>query len=287
MSGVALAAAAGLLFGVFQAFNRRANQLIDAYRGTFVLIAVSAVLLGLIASLTQDLSLLTEAPPVAFLAFFTAGMIQFFVAWTFLGLSQQRDGAARTGVVIAASPLIATVLASIVLDEPLPLVTAAGVVLTVVGVALMSLTRGRGMKLHAVPWFALVSAICWGISPLFIRFGLDELPSPLIGVTIGLAGAATLYGFALLLRRPSAPPGKGAAVWLIAAAIVVAAAITSQWTSFGLIEISVAVTLLQLATPTVVLVAPIIVRTEAERPSVALVAGMVAILAGSLIVIWG
>ncbi|MFQ5967601.1 MAG: DMT family transporter [Acidimicrobiia bacterium] len=282
------AAAAGLLFGVFQAFNRRANQLVDAYRGAFALILISAISVGIVAALTQDLSLLSEAPATSFLFFLGAGAFQFFVAWTFLGLSQQRIGASSTGVVIAAAPIGATILAALVLSEPLPALTVLGVLLAAAGVALISLGQGNSsLSFGAVPWFALGCVLCWSISPLLIRLGLEELPSPLIGVTVGLIGAATLYGVFLALGGgPSGKPAESALPWLLLAGVVVAGAITSQWTSFDLIEISVAVTLLQLAVPTVVLLAPLVVRTEAERITPALVGGMGAVLAGSILVIW-
>ncbi|MGB5532480.1 MAG: hypothetical protein WBN71_05195, partial [Acidimicrobiia bacterium] len=78
MGGAAWALFAGVSFGVFQAVNRRVNQLIDPYRTTFALLLVAVVGLGVFSVGTQDLSLLASAPVYAFIAFGAAGVIHFF-----------------------------------------------------------------------------------------------------------------------------------------------------------------------------------------------------------------
>ena len=49
MSGIIWAAAAGIGFGLFQAFHRRANQLIDAVSATFVLLLIAVTVVGALA----------------------------------------------------------------------------------------------------------------------------------------------------------------------------------------------------------------------------------------------
>ena len=58
MTGILWAIVAGVAFGVFQAFNRRAGRSIDSYLSTFLLLVVSAAVLLIISFLTEDLSLL-------------------------------------------------------------------------------------------------------------------------------------------------------------------------------------------------------------------------------------
>lgn len=288
MSGVVAALIAGVGFGIFQAVNRRANQAIDAYRGTFGLLLVAVLVLAVTTLATQDLEPVTSAPVRSFAAFAAAGIIHFFFGWTFLGLSQQRIGASRTGVAIAATPLIGSLLAALVLDEPLSALTLVGVSAVVLGVALIA-TRSPGQATWkaGVPWLALGSALSWGSSPLFIRWGLDGLPIPLFGVTVGLTAATALYAAVLALRLPavggSSP--RSAMPWIGLGALIVGIAITSQWIAFDLIEISVAITLMQISTPVVVLVAPLVVGTEMERITLRLIAGMVAVVGGSVLVV--
>ncbi|MEL6270575.1 MAG: hypothetical protein AAFR22_12265, partial [Chloroflexota bacterium] len=52
-----------------------------------------------------------------------------------------------------------------------------------------------------IPWAGLITAFLWAISPIFIRLGLDELPSPLWGVAIGLTVNVFAYGILLWVRR--------------------------------------------------------------------------------------
>jgi drug/metabolite transporter (DMT)-like permease len=276
-------------FGVFQAVNRRVNQLIDPYRTTFALLLVAVVGLGVFSVGTQDLSLLPLAPVSAFIAFGAAGVIHFFFGWTFLSLSQQRIGAANTGVVTAATPLLGSLLAALVLNEPFGAVVLIAIALVSAGVILIArrTSDGSGRRL-TYPWFALGASLSWGSSPLFIRWGLDGLASPVIGVTIGLAAAAALY--AVVLASGRAPTTSGAPPevrrWILIGGILVAGAIAAQWTALDLVEVNVVVTLQQVATPVVVLVAPFIVGTAIERWTRRLILGMVCVIAGSTMVIW-
>ncbi len=288
MSGIIWALIAGVGFGVFQAVHRRANQLIDAYRATFRLLLIGFVILGTVTFTTQDLDPVRHAPWWSFLAFSAVGIIHFFFGWTFLALSQQRIGAARTGVAIGATPLIGSILAALVLGEPLPPPTFIGVLAVVIGVALIATRAGdSGLIQTEIPWFALGAALSWGTSPLFIRWGLSGLPIPLFGVTVGLAAAATLYALVLVLAAPETGglSPRRATGWLALGAVILGTAITSQWIAFDLIEISIAITLMQISTPVVVFAAPLVVGSEMERVTLRLVAGMVAVVGGSILVV--
>jgi len=138
MTGVLWAAISGIGFGLFQAFNRRAGRSFDAYRGTFWLVLISALILWVASAVTEDLSLLRDAPPRAYVNFTLSGFIHFFLGWTFLSVSQDRVGAARTGALVGATPLFATVVGVVVFGEFLSLSTIMGVLLVVAGVYLVS-----------------------------------------------------------------------------------------------------------------------------------------------------
>lgn len=289
MSGVALAITAGVGFGIFQAVNRRANQGLDAYRATFGLLLIGTVGLAVVSALTQDLSLLGAAPLSAILHFAAAGIVHFFFGWTFLSLSQQRDGAARTGATAGATPIVGTILAALALGEGVGIVIVAGVLLVVAGVMTLSF-RGAvpgASLLRSVPWFGLLSATSWGTSPLFIRWGLEGLPAPLLGVTVGMAGATLSYAVALTVTgRWSGRPISGSTFrWLALAGVLVAISIASQWSSYDLIPIAVAITLMQLSAPVVILTAPLIVGSHLEKITPPLLLGAGLVMAGSILVI--
>jgi drug/metabolite transporter (DMT)-like permease len=138
VTGVLWATVAGLAFGVFQSFNRRAGRSIDSYLSTFMLLVASSIVLIAVSLLTEDLSLLREAPLMAYVNFGLAGFVHFFLGWTFLTLSQKLVGAARTGALIGTTPLFAFAVGLVFFGEVLSLPVIIGVVLVIGGVYLVS-----------------------------------------------------------------------------------------------------------------------------------------------------
>ena len=129
---------AGVGFGIFQSFNRRAGRSIDSYVSTFLLLVVSSIILVVISLLTEDLSLLGQAPLMAFVNFGLAGFVHFFLGWTFLNLSQKLVGAARTSALIGTTPLFAFVVGLVFYGEVLSLPVIIGIILLIAGVYLVS-----------------------------------------------------------------------------------------------------------------------------------------------------
>jgi drug/metabolite transporter (DMT)-like permease len=138
VTGVFWAIVAGLGFGVFQSFNRRAGRSIDSYLSTFMLLVVSSIVLVIVSLLTEDLSPLREAPLMAYVNFGLAGFVHFFLGWTFLTLSQKLVGAARTGALIGTTPLFAFAVGLVFFGEVLSLPVIIGVILVMSGVYLVS-----------------------------------------------------------------------------------------------------------------------------------------------------
>jgi drug/metabolite transporter (DMT)-like permease len=138
MTGVLWAIVAGAGFGVFQSFNRRAGRSIDSYLSTFLLLVTSSIILVIVSFLTEDLRLLREAPLMAYVNFGVAGLVHFFLGWTFLTLSQKLVGAARTGALIGTTPLFAFAVGLVFFGETLSLPIIVGIVLVIGGVYLVS-----------------------------------------------------------------------------------------------------------------------------------------------------
>ncbi len=209
LSGALWALVAAVGFAFLQASNRKANLLLDAYRTAFgLLVAVEVVLL--VRSLAfGDIALLFSAPPLAVLIFGVTTTVPLRGGWTLLALSQQSIGLARTGALISFAPIIGTLVAALALDEPLTVAIAGGVLLAVVGVAMISLSGGvPGSDEWRRPWLALTVAMIWGSTPLLIRLGLGEIRSPCRGAhhRTGLERG----GLCLASHRHRALAGTGA-----------------------------------------------------------------------------
>jgi drug/metabolite transporter (DMT)-like permease len=289
-SGVLWSLVAALGFGFTQTLNRKSNLLAGPYRTAFGLLVAVELVLVMRTLTTGDWRLLSDAPLAALSFFALSGVVHYVAGWTLLALSQQQIGVARTGAVVASSPLVATVFAALFLGEPFTLVTIIGVVLTVIGVALVAISRSpeAGRSRWTVPWFGLAVATCWGVSPTFIRFGLEGLDAPVLGLTVGLAVALVAQGLLLTVMRGwnRGPWDRKAVFWMALGGVTGAIAISAQWVSFGLTTIAIAFSVQQLSIILVVALAPLMFDAAFERINVLLIAGIVAMLAGSATVVF-
>ena len=289
MSGVAWALVAAVGFGVTQTLNRKANQLTDAFRTAFGLLLFVEAVLVLRAVATGEIAYLATLSLFALGTFGLTTLLHFVVGWTLVALSQQRIGVARTGALVSAAPLIGSVLAAMILGEPLTPLTAAGVLLAVVGVALISLS-GAGVGRRVVwtrPWLALTVATIWGTTPLLIRVGLRHFDHPVMGLTVGLGVSLLVHAAALTLAgawRRQAVPAR-AVGWMAAGGITGAVGISAQWISFDLTTIAVAITVQQLAALVVVGLVPLMFHEPFERLTALLIVGTVAMLSGTALVV--
>ena len=320
MSGALWAALAGVGFGLFQTTNRASIDDLDIYRSTFVQLLVSAGILVAASAATEDLSQLGRAPAWALVDFSFAGLVHFFVGWTLLNASQKRLGAARTSSLVATTPLFGVVLAAVTLGEAPSALALAGVGLVVAGVYVIGLEGLWHTQRVAQPtaasrpqqpgpepeppghspgaagterfsWsatlFGLGTALCWAVSPVFIRRGLEGLPSPLLGVAVSMVTSMVAYGVALLARGGAggAPVSGRAWAWKLTAGVFVGLSTWARWYALALTPVAVVLGLGLLSVPTVIVLAPLVVGRHIERVTRLVVTGTALIVGGALILI--
>jgi len=276
MTGVLWAVIAGVGLGVFQAINRRAVLGMDVYQATFLQLLVSALILAAISLATQDLHVLRIAPPGALIHFSLAGLIHFFVGWTFLNASQKRIGASRTSPLTATNPLFAAVVAAVTWREFPNLLAWVGMLLIIGGVYCISHgsdnAGGWRQSLPARQWrdvvFGLSAACCWALSPIFTRKGLAGLPSPLLGVTVGLTASVLAYGVTLLCQRRLlalvAIP-HDALFFKTVAGILAGVSTWNRWTALNLAPVTVVLALTLISVPVVMLLSPLVTDRHLEQ----------------------
>jgi uncharacterized membrane protein len=290
MSGELWALLAGTGFGLFQTVNRRAVQGMDVYFATFIQLVVSAFVLAGIALFTENVNILFTAPLTAILNFALAGFFHFFIGWTFLNASQKKIGAARTSPLIGTTPLFATVIAALTLREFPSFWVLFGIMLIVIGAYVIS--EKSGGTDHPIEtgwrnaWLGLSAALCWAISPIFIRAGLKELPSPLLGVTVGAAASALGYGIILLwqkLQGMKLEATNDAWLFKIMAGILVGLSTWMRWIALDLAPVAVVLAISMVSTPVVILLSPYVAGKHLERVTVTLWMGAVLILGGALL----
>ncbi len=307
MSGVFWAAAAGLVFGLFQAVNRASLLELDVYESTFIQLLASLVVLVAFVVGTGEFRRLVQVPPEAYLYFALSGLIHFFGGWTLLNQSQKLLGAARTSPLLASTPLFGTLLAFVTLGELPGLLPLIGMAAIVGGVTIVHVERVRRETAGAGGFvrtdrsekekkrspflssiFGLGAAFAWSVSPIFIRQGLRSFDAPLIGVTIGVFAATLVFGLVLLVRRRPVLGhlvGRRALLLKLVAGVLVGLATWSRWYALSLTEVTIVLSLGLLSVPTVMLTARLFAGKELERITLPVVGGAALVVAGALILI--
>jgi drug/metabolite transporter (DMT)-like permease len=290
VSGVILGAASGLGFGLFQAVNVRAvRQLEDVYLSTFLQLVVAALVLAVICALSGEFAPLGDASAWAIGSFVIAGALHFFLGWTLLNISQHRIGAARSSPLLATVPLWGLAIAAVVYGD-LPTADAiAGIVLMVAGALTVSSPAAMAGMRWQDSWFALGTAFLWALSPIFTVEGLQEVDSPLFGVTVGVVSSAAGFGLLLLLwpgsrERARGLPRAGLALKMVAGAIV-ALATWGRWAALDHADIGVVLALNLLSVPAVLILAPLMAGRQSERVTTRVWIGAALVVAGSLLLI--
>jgi drug/metabolite transporter (DMT)-like permease len=298
MSGAMWALAAGAGFGVFQALNRQAVRGMDVYVATFVQLLISSVVLVAISLFTEDINLVFSAPISAILSFVAAGFFHFLIGWTLLNASQKRIGAARTSPLIATVPLFGAFVAAVTIREFPTWLELIGIGIIVLGAYLVSkegenqagaaTVKQRYAALLSASWMGLAAALFWAISPIFIRIGLQGLPSPMLGVTIGVTASALSYALILLWQRErwlGVPIANEAWTFKLLAGLLVGLSTWMRWVALDLAPIAVVLALTMISSPLVILLAPLISGKHLERVTALLWAGTGLILGGALLLV--
>jgi drug/metabolite transporter (DMT)-like permease len=296
MSGALWALAAGAGFGLFQTLNRQAVRGMDVYVATFVQLLVSSIVLVAISLATEDISLVFSAPIAAILSFVAAGFFHFLIGWTLLNASQKRIGAARTSPLIATVPLFGAIVAAVALREFPTWLELLGIGIIMLGAYLVSKegedpvnavnSTQRFSALLRASWMGLAAAFFWALSPVFIRVGLQGLPSPMLGVTIGVTASAISYAIILLWQRgrwSSAPITNEAWMFKLLAGLLVGLSTWMRWVALDLAPVAVVLALTMISSPIVILLSPLISGKHLERVTAMLWIGTGLILSGALL----
>lgn len=310
MTGAFWAVLSGVGFGVFQTFNRRAVQGMDVFVATFLQLFVSAIVLLLATVLTVGSGTIRSLTSTAILYFSLAGALHFFIGWTFLNASQKTVGAARTTSLIGTTPVFAAFFAAITLSEIPTVISMIGIFIIVGGVYLVNAVKlkretvvstaggiavaggspameGKATGLRSLR-FGMAAAICWSLSPTFIRFGLNEVPDPLLGVTVGMI--ASVLGYAVILgvrgtRGTVGPVEMDAMGYKLFAAVLVALATWSRWVALDLAPVAAVLALSLISVPIVNLLSPLVSGRDLESVTGQTWLGSGLIIGGSLILI--
>jgi drug/metabolite transporter (DMT)-like permease len=325
MMGVFWSLTMAALFGFSQLASRKGFTDIAVDQGTFIMIVVSTLLMVIPFFWLDGPALILQADLMGLLYFPLAGLIHFVGGLTLTNISIARVGVARTSSLIATTPLFATFLAAITLNELLNVPLVVGVLIVIAGVRLIAASRPTdeaetqtddstaepvaenqptvpdGARLGIVAnnnglfslagdsTFGLLAALSWGFTPVLIKKGLESLPSPLIGLTLAMASAGLVYIVVLAQRGRLVPLfselGQPGALWQIGAGALVGLGTLCRWIALSFTTAAMVTTLSRASLLITVGLAGKLLGHELEPISGRVRWGAVLIVIGSVVVV--
>jgi len=189
-----LALAAALLSAVATIFVRHGLRGSDPYTGAWINMIVGAIGLWICVLVTGGVG---EVSPRSLLLFAAAGLIGTVGGRLTRFLAIEKVGAAVSAAVGSLTPLIASLLAILLLGERVTLPIVVGTVVITIGTVLLSTS---GERLGFRPWLIvlpLISATCFGIVQIIRKLGLDDM-GPVLGTSINLTAALIAFSALML-----------------------------------------------------------------------------------------
>ncbi len=157
----------------------------------------------------------------ALIGFILGGLFGTGIGRRWLYIAIERIGASPATAIKNSAPVVTTFLAMLFLGEQVTLLQWAAIGAIVIGITLVTWQKGAGMRqvIDVGVLAAAGSALSYGVRPLFLKFGLEEVDVPLTAALIG-AVAALVYASLFTrigrmragLRARSAPYFAGAGV---------------------------------------------------------------------------
>lgn len=231
--------------------------------------------------------------PRSVASFAAAGIAGMVVARVLMFTSIKRLGANITSPVIASNALFATVFAVVFLGERPTIGQYLGIVLIVVGIAVVSwetaaVTRTEQSirQTGASLLLPIGAAVSIGIEPIFVSTGLAEGTPVLPGLFV-MAGSATICYVGYLVWTGSLAPipiHSSTTGWYVAAGVSTTIGFAAYFAALEIGSVAVVMPLLQLTPLIVVGVSALFLPQRLERVTWRVVASAIVVVIGATIV---
>ncbi len=231
--------------------------------------------------------------PLSIASFAAAGIAGMVVARVLMFTSIKRLGANITSPVIASNALFATIFAVVFLGERPTVGQYLGIVLIVVGIAVVSWetaavsnTEQSLRETGAALLLPVAAAVSIGIEPIFVSTGLAEGTPVLPGLFVMAASATICYVLYLVSTGSLAPiPIRSSATgWYVAAGVSTTIGFATYFAALEIGSVAVVVPLLQLTPLIVVGVSALFLSKRLERVTWRVVASAIVVVIGATIV---
>lgn len=125
--------------------------------------------------------------------FVTAGLVGTVAGRLFRFVAIERVGASVAAALINLNPMVATILAIVLLGERVTLPIVGGTLVIVVGTVLLSLSGQHVGFRPRLLWLPILSATCFGMVSILRKLGLGGA-GPIIGTALNVTTAAIAFG---------------------------------------------------------------------------------------------
>lgn len=132
-------------------------------------------------------------------------------------------------------------------------------------------------------------AVCFSISAVLVRNGLEAFASPLLGVTIGMGAAVLVYGAWLLVlarRQHFGPISRRALGFELLAGLFIGLGTWARYIAMDLTQIGIVLALGRVNTPLVLALSPLLFGRKKEPVTLKVWPGAGLIIGGSLLLIF-
>jgi len=257
--GSLLAIFSAIFFALTMVFIRRGVVKVpDASLGILISVPMAVPLYFLILLFSGRIQHIFAFSWQAYIWLSLAGILHFVVGRSLNYRMVQLVGANLAGILRRANILVSFVIGIFWLGEPLSGPLVAGVLLIVMGITLPGMSRrmfrdaeGRFSGIPAKAFaLGLGCSAAFGISPIFIKLGLEGSQSPVAGAFISFLAASAVLSASMAhpSRRMSiAHLTGGAAMLFLAAGLSSAAANLLRFAALKLSPASAAVPLISIS----------------------------------------
>jgi drug/metabolite transporter (DMT)-like permease len=251
-----------------------------------VALVINAVIFaGLALALHPDPPL----TPTSILAFVAAGIVSLMLGRAFYYAGIERIGASRAEPIKASMPLFATVLAFFVLGETVTGVQFGGIVLVVLGIALLSWDGAAADRLAGenIPWFGLslplIGAFLFGLDPIFAVIGFREETPVLVALAIKTVSATVAWtGFvAWRTGAPLSDLEMADARWFVLVGVTSSGFLLAYYAGIAVSRVSIVVPIMQ-TSPLIVLTVSAAFMGDVERITPRLVLAACIVVLGAV-----
>ncbi len=286
-TGVILAIAAAIFWGISNTMARVGLQSIKAISGA-ILTMVASLAVSLLVAFTFDLGALFSVSLIALGWFALTGVLHFTLGRFFFYQGMRYIGAARGTAVANSNPLFAITFAVVFLRETLTVHVIVGTLLIVGGLFLL-LTESSEVSVAKKSrmlgyGFGLATALCWGAVTIVVRYQASQFAPPIVVVTFAL-----LFGIITLLPATGgsfeikAKTNRKSINWLLLAGVMQAIGLVSFYSALAKAPVMIVAPLTSTSPLFTVLCVHLFLR-RLERITLHLVIGAFMVVAGSALV---